>query len=70
MWSDYGSDGICVEYEVVDPSRLFPVFYEPSPIDFSKIIGYMAATAQVAYGEKMRQPFTKWTFITLYVFKS
>ena len=52
MWSDYGSDGICVEYEVVDPSRLFPVFYEPSPIDFSKIIVYMAATAQAAYGEK------------------
>ena len=48
----------------------FLFFYEPSPIDFSKIIGYMAATAQVAYGEKMRQPFTKWTFITLYVFKS
>ncbi len=52
MWSDYGSDGICVEYEVVDPSRLFPVFYEPSRIDFSKIIGYMAATAQAAYREK------------------
>lgn len=52
MWSDYGSDGICVEYEDVDPSHLFPVFYEPSPIDFSKIIGYVAATAQAAYGEK------------------
>ena len=52
MWSDYGSDGICVEYEVVDPSRLFPVFYEPALIDFSKIIGYMAATAQAAYTEK------------------
>ena len=30
----------------------FLFFYEPSLIDFSKIIGYMAATAQAAYGEK------------------
>lgn len=52
MWSDYGSEGICVEYEVVDPSRLFPVFYEKSIIDFSKIIGYMSNTAQAAYGKK------------------
>lgn len=30
----------------------FLFFYEPSPIVFSKIIGYVAATAQAAYGEK------------------
>lgn len=39
MWAHYANShhGYCIVYKVIDPSHLYPVFYEPKPYDATEI---------------------------------